>query len=39
VEVIGGNGVPECVASKVSPAEVKPGECSAVSVCYYYYYC
>jgi len=26
VEVIGSNGVPECVASKVSPAEVKPGE-------------
>jgi len=26
VEVIGGNGVPESVARKVSPAEVKPGE-------------
>ena len=29
--MIGGNGVPECVAKKVSPAEVKPGECYVVS--------
>jgi len=26
VEVIGGSSVAECVASKLSPADVKPGE-------------
>ena len=37
MEVIGGNGVPDCVASKVSPAEVKPGEYYVVSVCSFVY--
>ena len=33
MEVIGSNGVPEFVASKVSPAEVKPGEYYVVDLC------